>query len=86
MFFPLSSSLTLSAVQAVAAVTAVIPTTATTPIGAARAAAQAPAPMTPAFMSLLDTGLIQISFRLSDEIGTVRELLKRYQNVPMSLG
>jgi predicted nucleic acid-binding protein len=36
-------------------------------------------------MSLLDTGLIQISFRLSDEIGTVRELLKRYQNVPMSL-
>lgn len=38
-----------------------------------------------AVMSLLDTGLIQISFRLSDEIGTVRELLKRYQNVPMSL-
>ncbi|MFN6487461.1 MULTISPECIES: hypothetical protein [unclassified Nostoc] len=36
-------------------------------------------------MSLLDTGLIQIPFRLSDEIGTVRELLKRYQNVPMSL-
>ncbi len=36
-------------------------------------------------MSLLDTGIIQISFRLSDEIGTVRELLKRYQNVPMSL-
>ncbi|WP_375498143.1 type II toxin-antitoxin system VapC family toxin [uncultured Nostoc sp.] len=36
-------------------------------------------------MSLLDTGLIQISFRLSDEIGMVRELLKRYQNVPMSL-
>jgi predicted nucleic acid-binding protein len=36
-------------------------------------------------MSLLDTGLIQISFRLSDEIGTVRELLKQYQNVPMSL-
>ncbi|MEH2072401.1 MAG: PIN domain-containing protein [Nostoc sp.] len=38
-----------------------------------------------AVMSLLDTGIIQISFRLSDEIGTVRELLKRYQNVPMSL-
>nr|WP_292862780.1 hypothetical protein [Nostoc sp. LPT] len=36
-------------------------------------------------MSLLDTGIIQISFRLSDEIGTVRELLKQYQNVPMSL-
>lgn len=36
-------------------------------------------------MSLLDTGIIQISFRLSDEIGTVRELLKRYQNVPISL-
>ncbi|AVH69257.1 type II toxin-antitoxin system VapC family toxin [Nostoc sp. 'Lobaria pulmonaria (5183) cyanobiont'] len=38
-----------------------------------------------AVMSLLDTRIIQISFRLSDEIGTVRELLKRYQNVPMSL-
>ncbi|MEH1793041.1 MULTISPECIES: type II toxin-antitoxin system VapC family toxin [unclassified Nostoc] len=38
-----------------------------------------------AVMSLLNTGLIQISFRLSDEIGTVRELMKRYQNVPMSL-
>ncbi|MEH2323498.1 MAG: hypothetical protein V7K32_07990 [Nostoc sp.] len=36
-------------------------------------------------MSLLDSGLIQISFRLSDEIATVRELLKRYQNVPMCL-
>ncbi|WP_375467447.1 hypothetical protein [uncultured Nostoc sp.] len=36
-------------------------------------------------MSLLDTGIIQIPFRLSDEIGTVRELLKQYQNVPMSL-
>lgn len=36
-------------------------------------------------MSLLNTGLIQISFRLSDEKGKVRELLKRYQNVPMSL-
>jgi predicted nucleic acid-binding protein len=36
-------------------------------------------------MSLLDTGLIQISFRLSDEIRTVRELLNRYQNVPMFL-
>lgn len=38
-----------------------------------------------AVMSLLNTGLIQISFRLSDEIGTVRELMKRDQNVPMSL-
>ncbi|MGI8500396.1 MAG: type II toxin-antitoxin system VapC family toxin [Hassallia sp.] len=36
-------------------------------------------------MSLLDTGLIQIPFNLRDEIGTVRELLKRYENVPMSL-
>ncbi|MEH2240490.1 type II toxin-antitoxin system VapC family toxin [Nostoc sp.] len=36
-------------------------------------------------MSLLDTGLIQIPFNLSDEIRTVRELLKRYENVPMSL-
>lgn len=38
-----------------------------------------------AVMSLLDTDLIQISFRLSDEIRTVRELMKRYLNVPMSL-
>ncbi|MBH8574046.1 PIN domain-containing protein [Nostocaceae cyanobacterium CENA369] len=38
-----------------------------------------------AIMSLLNTGIIQISFYLSDEIGTVRELLKQYQNVPMSL-
>ncbi|MEH1940155.1 MAG: PIN domain-containing protein [Nostoc sp.] len=38
-----------------------------------------------AVMSLLDTGIIQISFRISGEIGTVRELMKRYQNVPMSL-
>ncbi len=38
-----------------------------------------------AVMFLLDTGIIQIDFRLSDEIGKVRELLKRYQNVPMSL-
>ncbi|MEH2191695.1 MAG: PIN domain-containing protein [Nostoc sp.] len=36
-------------------------------------------------MSLLDAGLIQIPFCLSDEIKMVRELLKRYQNVPMSL-
>ncbi|MEH2157685.1 type II toxin-antitoxin system VapC family toxin [Nostoc sp.] len=36
-------------------------------------------------MGLVSSGNIQISFRLSDEIRTVRELLKRYQNVPMSL-
>jgi len=36
-------------------------------------------------MSLLDTALIQIPFNLSDEIGTVRESLRRYENIPMSL-
>ena len=38
-----------------------------------------------AVMSLLDAGVIQISFRLSDEIKTVRDLMKRDQNVPISL-
>ncbi|MBD1809046.1 PIN domain-containing protein [Microcoleus sp. FACHB-SPT15] len=38
-----------------------------------------------AVMSLLNTGTIQIPFRLRDEIGRIRELMNRYQNVPMSL-
>jgi hypothetical protein len=35
-------------------------------------------------MSMLEAGVIVIQFHLSDEIGTIRELMRRYQNVPMS--
>lgn len=38
-----------------------------------------------AVMSLLNTDAIQLPFRLSGEIGRIRELMNRYQNVPMSL-
>ncbi len=38
-----------------------------------------------AVLGLVSSGNIQIPFQISDEIGTVRELMKRYQNVPMSL-
>lgn len=36
-------------------------------------------------MSMFEAGLITIPLHLNDEIGTIRELMKRYQNVPMSL-
>ncbi|MEQ9237150.1 type II toxin-antitoxin system VapC family toxin [Coleofasciculus sp. E2-BRE-01] len=38
-----------------------------------------------AVMGLVSGGTIQIPFRLSDEIGRVKELMNQYQNVPMSL-
>ena len=38
-----------------------------------------------AVLGLVSSDNIQIPFQISDEIGTVRELMKRYQNVPMSL-
>lgn len=38
-----------------------------------------------AVMGLVSGGTIQIPFRLSDEIGRVRELMNQYQNLPMSL-
>lgn len=38
-----------------------------------------------AVISLLNTGLIQIPFRLNEEAEPIRELLTRYQSVPMSL-
>lgn len=38
-----------------------------------------------AIMGLLEDGLIQIPFRLAEEHSDIRELLNRYQSVPMSL-
>ncbi len=38
-----------------------------------------------AVISLINTGLIQIPFRLNEEAESIRELLTRYQSVPMSL-
>lgn len=38
-----------------------------------------------ALISLLETGKIQIPFHLDEETAAVRELLVRYQSVPMSL-
>lgn len=38
-----------------------------------------------AVMGLVSSSNIQIPFCLSDEIGRIRELMNRYQNVPMSL-
>ena len=38
-----------------------------------------------AVMGLVSSGNIQIDFSLNEEINTIRELMKRYQNVPMSL-
>ncbi|MFB2897843.1 type II toxin-antitoxin system VapC family toxin [Aerosakkonemataceae cyanobacterium BLCC-F50] len=36
-------------------------------------------------MSMLEAGVIKIPLRLDDEIATIRDLMKRYQDVPMSL-
>ncbi len=36
-------------------------------------------------MSLLETEILHIPFRLSSEIATIRQFLSRYQSVPMSL-
>ncbi|MEA5551727.1 PIN domain-containing protein [Anabaena cylindrica UHCC 0172] len=38
-----------------------------------------------AVMSLLDAGIISIAFHLKQEIPIIRGLMKRYENVPMSL-
>jgi predicted nucleic acid-binding protein len=38
-----------------------------------------------AVISLVNTGVIQIPFRLNEEAEPIRELLTRYQSVPMSL-
>jgi len=38
-----------------------------------------------AVMSLLEEGLLQTPFRLDVEVSTVRHLMARYANVPMSL-
>lgn len=38
-----------------------------------------------AVMSLMERGVIQIPFHLEKEVERVRELLHRYQSVPMSL-
>jgi predicted nucleic acid-binding protein len=38
-----------------------------------------------AVISLVNTGVIQIPFRLSEESASIGELLTRYQSVPMSL-
>lgn len=38
-----------------------------------------------AVMSLLNTGTISIAFHLDQEIAIIQELMKRYENVPMSL-
>jgi uncharacterized protein len=38
-----------------------------------------------ALMRLLEAGIIQISFSLKTEISALRELMRRYQSVPMSL-
>ncbi|WP_017719821.1 type II toxin-antitoxin system VapC family toxin [Kamptonema formosum] len=38
-----------------------------------------------AVISLVNTGVIQIPFRLSEESASIAELLTRYQSVPMSL-
>lgn len=39
----------------------------------------------PAVISFMRNGIIQIAFRLSEEIAAVEELMRRYQSVPMSL-
>ena len=38
-----------------------------------------------ALMRLVDEGVIQIAFELNHEIKAIRELMRRYQSVPMSL-
>lgn len=36
-------------------------------------------------LSLVEAGILQIDFRLSDEAKSVRSLMRKYENVPMSL-
>lgn len=36
-------------------------------------------------MELINNGLIEIPFHLNEEVTEIRELMKRYQSVPMSL-
>ena len=36
-------------------------------------------------MNLLETQILHISFSLDNEVATIRQLLSRYQSVPMSL-
>ena len=36
-------------------------------------------------LALLHAGVIEISFRLSDEVAAIEGLIKGYQSVPMSL-
>lgn len=36
-------------------------------------------------MSLLETEILHILFRLDDEVANIRQFLDRYQSVPMSL-
>ena len=38
-----------------------------------------------AVISLVNTGIIQVPFRLQEEVSRIGELLVRYQSVPMSL-
>lgn len=38
-----------------------------------------------AVISLIDTGVLHIAFRLNEEASDISELLTRYQSVPMSL-
>lgn len=38
-----------------------------------------------AVISLVNSGVVQIPFRLDEEAGLINELLTRYQSVPMSL-
>ncbi len=38
-----------------------------------------------AVISLVNRGVVQIPFRLSEEVAAIEELLKRYQSVPMSV-
>ncbi|MFM7278404.1 MAG: pilus assembly protein [Microcystis aeruginosa] len=35
-------------------------------------------------MALVERGTIQIDFRLNDEVKPIRDLMQRYQSVPMS--
>jgi predicted nucleic acid-binding protein len=37
-----------------------------------------------AIMALVERGTIQIDFRLNDEVKPIRDLMQRYQSVPMS--
>ena len=38
-----------------------------------------------AVISLIERGVLDVSFRLSDEAGAVRRMMKKYHDVPMSL-